>query len=299
MIRHLSHRATVNIGDRYTAPALYLPLPGSPRPGPRAVEELQSAALNDGDDVVAGGGGFVRHHALDQVARRARRLVVWGMGDNVHDDKPDPGFAPLPENALVGVRDWPPLIAGNPEPRMVQWAPCASCLHPAFDVYREQKPSVAVVVYQHYEHALPTDTTGLPLTTNGRWRLLKDVLRFLSYGETVVTNSYHGMYWATLLGRRVIAYPLSTRHRRFRYPAPLLEAGDPWRKGVPWTAAYPEALAECRKATRDFGRLVWEFFGIPVPAPVDAFDPDPADVLDPNTRTDRNAEGLIRHRVRS
>src|SRR5687767_8692707 len=104
MTRHLSLRDTINIGDRYTAPALYLRLPGIPSPGGRApIGEISRPDAKPGEDVIVGGGGFLRHHQLSP-SLTTGKLVVWGAGDNVHDDREDPGHPPLPRTALVGTR---------------------------------------------------------------------------------------------------------------------------------------------------------------------------------------------------
>jgi len=67
----------------------------------------------------------------------------------------------------------------------------------------------------------------------------------------VVTNSYHGAYWATLLGRRVVAIPNMSKMYRFKH-APVIGRAQDWRKLAALAVAYPEALAECRAANLAF-----------------------------------------------
>ncbi|CAL4869162.1 hypothetical protein MMA231_03453 (plasmid) [Asticcacaulis sp. MM231] len=138
---------------------------------------------------------------------------------------------------LVGVRDF------GTEYR---WVPCASCMLPQLD-----KPYVVqheVVIYEHKR---------IPIPLNGTPRLSNDgndidaVLAFLASGETVITNSYHGAYWATLLGKRVIAIPNMSKMYRFKH-FPVVCRADEWKRFSALTRAYPEALAECRAANLAF-----------------------------------------------
>ena len=78
---------------------------------------------------------------------------------------------------------------------------------------------------------------------------MEEALRFLGSGEIVVTDSYHGAYWATLLGRKV----LTTRSdklkmRQFMHP-PATGFTQPLH-------TYPDALAECREANIAFDAKV-------------------------------------------
>ena len=36
-------------------------------------------------------------------------------------------------------------------------------------------------------------------------------IEFIGSGDVVVTNSYHGAYWATLLGKVVVAFPWASK----------------------------------------------------------------------------------------
>jgi hypothetical protein len=78
------------------------------------------------------------------------------------------------------------------------------------------------------------------------------IFAWLGSSETVVTNSYHGAYWATLFGRKVIvvnAYSGKFTHFHPSMQPPVVEAKD-WRTAKPVS---PEgALALCRIASLKF-----------------------------------------------
>jgi hypothetical protein len=83
--------------------------------------------------VIIGGGGlleFDKHWpAVEMIARRARKAVIWGAGSNsTGRENKQPFFEKDYSNfALVGCRDF------GHERQGFQWVPCASCLHPVFD----------------------------------------------------------------------------------------------------------------------------------------------------------------------
>ena len=205
--------------------------------------------------VVLGGGGLISRNFHPTMAQLARRrpallsLVAWGVGESEYVDRlgglvpPYAGRLPDYMDAfdLIGVRDF----GGTPD-RRVHWAPCASCMSSVFD--RTYPVTREAVVYEHKR--IPVPIEGLDRTSNEGGDLESKVA-FLGSAELVITNSYHGAYWATLLGRRVVAIPNMSKMYRFRHPPVICEAAS-WRRYAPLAVAYPEALAECREATLAF-----------------------------------------------
>jgi exopolysaccharide biosynthesis predicted pyruvyltransferase EpsI len=74
-------------------------------------------------------------------------------------------------------------------------------------------------------------------------------LAFIASGERVITNSYHGMYWATLMKRRVCVIPTRATRYKFvyaRHPPTLCATVNEAIAAT--TRVYTEALHECREA---------------------------------------------------
>ena len=44
---------------------------------------------------------------------------------------------------------------------------------------------------------------------------IKEAIDFINNWNTIITNSYHGMYWSYLLGKEVICIPFSSGHYNF------------------------------------------------------------------------------------
>ncbi len=234
---------TQNLGDRVCAPTLYFDLNS---------RRLDLGCTPQGDlPLIIGGGGLLHPWFTDRVLRHLEAtsspVVVWGVGTNTHGvaEAQDPEW--LQRCDLVGLRDYPTSH---------RWVPCVSCMSPEFD--RQERPSHRVVVYRHGgEPDNIPDRMGLPTLTNHA-ESLESVVDFLLSGEFVVTNTYHGMYWATLLKRRVIVYPFSSRHYHLKYRPAIVTDGKHWKEVLDRAQEYEGAVDECRAANESFFSSVKE-----------------------------------------
>jgi hypothetical protein len=78
----------------------------------------------------------------------------------------------------------------------------------------------------------------------------EEVIAFLGSGSIILTNSYHGAYWGTLLGRKVVIIrPFSSRFFHMRHQPAITESQN-WQGTLSKARHFPEALAECRQANR-------------------------------------------------
>lgn len=235
-----------NVGDWWCPPALYFPdLAGDRR------DILEMGDKTTFDRVVLGGGGLIAktfEQAMIELAEHRppkSRVVAWGVGESLNVDRSGgfvpPYEGPLPEYLkmfdLVGVRDFGTSY---------RWTPCASCMSPVFDT--APSPTQDVVIYEHKRIPIPIQG---PERRSNSGNDLEGVAAFLASAETVITNSYHGAYWATLLGRRVVAIPNMSKLYRLKH-APTLCRAEEWRRYLPYAVAYPEALEECRAANLSF-----------------------------------------------
>lgn len=237
---------TPNLGDLAASPRLYVPwLADAEAVNLRSV----TADRLRGAFVVLGGGGLFQGAFPDQVAlvarlaqRRQCTAVVWGAGVNregaraIEQDRLQRELAGF---SAVGLRDH-----GTPW----RWCPGVSCLHPAFD--NPPAPTHDIIAYEHHDHPL-----GLPLptATNATFGSVAEAAAFIASGRTVVTNTYHGAYWATLLGRPVaVCEPFSSRFHHLKHK-PTFTPRHPLRTG---TRSYLFVLAECREANRRFAAVV-------------------------------------------
>lgn len=176
--------------------------------------------------------------------------VIWGAGHNERnwsekDEIKWPKW--MSDFDLVGVRDY---LQG------FEWVPCASCMHPAFD--KEYEETTDIIFFEHKKQFMkPTDFGNLPVmrVVNSGQNFDKTI-ELLGSAKTVVTNSYHGVYWATLLGKKVVCVdPWSSKFFYFKHKPEFAKAKN-WQDLIPIAPSYPEALRECRQANINFWNKV-------------------------------------------
>jgi hypothetical protein len=240
-----------NLGDRYSSPTLYFPqLKETVSLDPFSAR-LPKVWLQK--TVLVGGGGLIAHPTFQLnmellAAYRPRVLVAWGVGHNAHGAREISYPDYLERFDLVGIRDY-----GS----KYDWVPCASCLHPGFD--RKYEVTEEFVVYENVLCS-PLHIAGFKKLHNAEDSLEK-VLAFLGSANTVLTSSYHGAYWATLLGRNVIIVnPFSSKFFGFKHTHPIADESN-WRSKEHEVRSYPEALEECRMANLKFAEKVLSLIG--------------------------------------
>lgn len=260
------HRADpTNAGDWWSVPAKFFPITG------RTIRDVTNPQAIEASSrvVIVGGGGLGRPFFAEHLRRltaspRSYMLIAWGVGADVVEDRTrllqvdeaptDPFGDYFNDFDLVGCR------IDAPHPRF-DWVPCASCMHPAFDHFRTVRPDLGPGLYQHKRVKLVGPSSPLPCMDNSGDNIV-DKLTYLARCSVVVTNTYHGVYWATLLGRPVVCLPFKSGLFSFRHrPAYATSAkiDDHLLASAP---VYPEALEECRQANRDFFAKIKKRFDI-------------------------------------
>ena len=183
--------------------------------------------------------------AMSRLDRKIGPRILWGAGfnDRLTEDVYDivwPDY--MGRFDLIGIRDYGADF---------RWVPCASCMHSAFD--KKYEITNEIVWFEHKKRLLDNKTFDkLPsprmLNTGQN---LQQILEFLGSAETVITNSYHGVYWATLLGRKVVCIPWGSKFHSFKHP-PTMATDKNWQDMIAKAVSYHDALDECRTVNKDF-----------------------------------------------
>jgi hypothetical protein len=212
--------------------------------------------------LIIGGGGLLQNDffaaALDYYAFASRApRILWGVGTN----SSDLGSWRARQNAykysqsnfdLIGVRDYATRF---------DWVPCASCLSPLFDV--EVEPTRAVGFFLHAVLTEQAETIrqrypDAEICVN--FAPFDTCVNFIRNSEVVVTNSYHGAYWAMLCGRKVVAIPTSSKFFHFKHPV-TLGSWDSWHRDMNRAREYRGVLEEYRSRNVTFARRVYQRLG--------------------------------------
>ena len=248
---HVFRADATNAGDWWSPPFRHFPL----RPADWFDILTPERIPNLAEPCLVGGGGLGRENfraAIRSLVRPDRRypLIAWGVGADVAIDRSGASVA-RPADLLgdyfsgfdrVGARVWPAAPT-------TRWVPCASCMHPGFHLQRRRPATERVGVYQHKRVPVAAPP-GIPVDDNDGHDI-EAKLTFLARFEFIVTNSYHGVYWATLLGRRVICLPFKSGLFSFRHP-PVYVGGWPDDVDFDRAESHPHALEECRAANVAF-----------------------------------------------
>ncbi len=226
MIQFVHCRNKKNAGDMWSNPLNYLHVDAP----------TVSLGLDDPIDtsgsVIFGGGGILKY--APQIPPCDGPRIIWGAGVNRPHLRDQDTIRGVSGWDLVGIRDWD---------RGYPWVPCASCLHEAF--HRKYDILYEFVVMEGSRLGI----RGLPAMRCNVGKRIDEFVKHLGSGETIITSSYHGWYWGTLLGRRVVVIPneQASKFYHLRWPTPLATVQD-WRAAARRSQAYPEALQQARAA---------------------------------------------------
>jgi len=237
MIYNLHKATETNIGDMKSPVSLYFDFGQETAIYDLCRVKSGDYNLQDAEAVIVGGGGLFYFQSLEYLCENySGKLIGWGIGCNEHGVKKlrYPSFAERFD--LLGVRDW-----GSP----FKWVPCSTCMDPIFDM--EHEVVHETVIYEHKNSPIKLDFPRKDNTSD-----FATAINHIASSEIVLTNTYHGMYWATLLARKVVVFPFSSRFYGMKYPVYLCEESD-FVSGMPRDLkSFPEALPECRQANLQF-----------------------------------------------
>ncbi|MFT5592341.1 MAG: hypothetical protein ACI8SR_000700 [Oceanicoccus sp.] len=225
---------TPNVGDLMCAPYHYFYFPNA------SVYDLKSS-IPPSLAVIYGGGAIEPVLRNDRIHDKvdARYKIAWGIGTSRSGMK-DAG-ALIDDLDLCGRREF-----GRDGG---EYVPCVSCMSDLFDNEYAVKHEIAF-----YTHAVKSkfenkDLKGMPVSPNrGDF---SEIISFLASAETIVTDSFHGVYWATLLGKKVICIPFSSKFYGYKFP-PTYAKYSTWRSFLDTATQYDFALQDCRDINRNF-----------------------------------------------
>ena len=231
-------RDTKNIGDRWCSPFDYFDW------GDATVRDIRTPGTPYEVGIYGGGkifGGLPKYKGV--TIKPGTPQIAWGVS-TVQNFPISVRYAKARRIMThVGTRDY-----GD---KRFPWVPCVSCMATGFN-----DPASPVHDVVFYFHGGKTNKQGIsipnhiPSMSNNAGSLDK-ALAFIASGRTVVSNSYHGTYWALLMRRRVICVPFSKKFSAYRLP-PAYATPRNWLDKLDQGLAQPDMLAMCRDRTLEF-----------------------------------------------
>lgn len=252
-----------NVGDWWSPPVRYIDFKNKDT---LDILEFKEIPNETGVHIVGGGSlgrpFFAEHRERLTRADRRYALIAWGVGADVRE-APESVLTPEANEDLLGAGFDDFDVRGTRvfgSPKNTAWVPCASCLHPLFDIYRKRAPEKRVGVYFHKRVSLniPGISQNDRCANNGND--IEEKLQFLSSYEFIITNTYHGVYWSTLLNRKTICVPFKSGLFSFRHKPHYITHS---LSTMDFSAApsYQHALEECRDANIDFFNHLTRHYG--------------------------------------
>ncbi len=260
-----------NVGDFYCAPHLYF-------------DELKDKSLDishfrnknrkkvnnwiekiSDNSLIIGGGGLlnIRHFEkqmklFEALALKGKKTVIWGAGHNdpnyktIHNSKIKSYNVNINNFGLVGTRDY--KLAKN-------WVPCVSCLNPIFDRNFNENQEIGILLGKKSgkKSKLLKDLSDYPLSYNST--NLEEMVNFIGKTNTLVTDSYHAMYWSILLGKKVLVVPTTSKFFDFKYQ-PVITSFENFKKDLNKAQSYSGILEECREINIDFSKKVFDYLNL-------------------------------------
>lgn len=236
IFQHL--RNTKNIGDFACSPFDYFDWGGA------TVKDMREPSAPYDTCVFGGGkifGGLAEAAGVNTMGTPLH--IAWGVGTRQTFPISFKYQRARQLCNLVGSRDWGDI--------RYDFAPCASCMSPLFDT--AAPPEHEVVFYWHggktqkQKIQIPD---SMPAMANNVGSF-SAAIRFIASGKTVISNSYHGVYWSLLLGRKTICVPFSNKFNAYRLP-PAYATPRTWLNKLDSGVAQPQTLDLCRTATLAF-----------------------------------------------
>lgn len=229
-------RTTPNVGDRACCPGDYF-------------DFGESVTMDFGQDMPACrlavfGGGQVWRQCVDALIYRsanAAMKVLWAVGLDTRAAGSLEFDIAKAQTRLIASRNW--NVPG------CEYVPCVSAMSPLFDA--PPPPECELVLFTHARKSAGlARPEGIPGMTNHDVTM-EQAIAHLARGETVITNSWHGTYWAMLLGRRVLCLPFGSKFHGFRDPPAMADPAN-WLPALPTARRHYGLLEEARAANRGF-----------------------------------------------
>lgn len=292
MIINVHHRHAANVGDMLSAPLNYFDFHESQKILP-LIDRDNRHLINSKGLLLIGGGGLLTNFFKQEIDTLKSGwegpVVFWGPGINKHaypNEFPvflhgwtrkkrtirailskfkllrqswhfSKALAPdyegyeeiLKDARIVGLRDFD---------KRWKWTPCVSCLHPAIKYFREFKPTEHIGVIEHPQF-MPIHSKWEKMANTGN--SIENVLNFIARFKTLITSSYHAAYWATLMNRKTVIIPWSSKFMTFKWELPIAIEGDCLKNAISDAQPFPDALEESIELNLSMANAVTELSG--------------------------------------
>lgn len=182
---------------------------------------------------------------LEKIPETTGPKYIWGAGHNDRADVDRIKYSKfLGEYRAVGIRDYQ-------EESRYDWVPCASCMHPALRTNYAIRNDV--IWFEHKKQMIRDfGNDSIPRFVNSGANI-EQTIELLGSANIILTNSYHGAYWGTLLGKRVVVVDSwSTKFNMMKHKPAFKNKKGTWQDAADSAQIHTGALDECIAANQAF-----------------------------------------------
>jgi hypothetical protein len=239
------HRADEdNPGDRWSCPKHYI---GDRFTPVQTIDVSDPREPVEADAIIVGGGDIIgKTYWLEAIAmilksQRAKK-ILWGAGAYIgkHLIRLDL----MKQFSHIGLRNGA---------HRYDWVPCASVMHQTFKD-RPQAPKDSILIVDHFKRNL---YVALPVKRIvNKPQTFETMVGEIKAHDLIITNSYHAVYWATILNKRVIVVgvKLPGKLQTIKHRPLIIPQWDNRAIEVAWR--YPQAYDECLEANKNFYKSI-------------------------------------------
>lgn len=210
------------------------------------IRYIDYSSIDENDVVIFGGGGLFDYaeftnRNINRVLDIGAKCICWSSGLNTHSEFEQAFTSEIEWNkfSLCTLRDYE-------NPKKIEYLADVTCKHPAFDEKCTIKRRIGVATHKDYQ-IKDFDCDSI---TNDE--PIEEIIRFIAESEIVISNSFHMIYWAQLLGKKVICYaPFASKFFSYKYKPQYLNNVEELEETIKKCDS-PNILDEARKSNDNF-----------------------------------------------
>ncbi len=151
---------------------------------------------------------------INTILNKSKNVIFWALGHNKHYNQNINIKIDFDKVNMLSIRDYKHESG-------FRHVPCASCMIPYLNMKEYIKREIGIISHKDYI----IENNEYDIITNSQ--NIYEIIDFIRTSKIIITNSYHGIYWATLMKRKVITMVIlySNKFNYFKY-LPQKYSGD-------------------------------------------------------------------------
>lgn len=205
------------------------------------IRYIDYSSINKEDVVIFGGGGLFDYaeftnRNINRVLETGAKCICWSSGLNTHSE-----FGQSFETEVKWEKFTLCTLRDYENSKKIEYMSDVTCKHPSFDEEYSIKRKIGIATHKDYQ----IKDLNFDLITNNK--SIEEIIRFIGESEVIVSNSFHMIYWAQLLGKKVICYaPFASKFFSYKYKPQYLNTIEDLDKAIE-KCDNPNILDESRK----------------------------------------------------